>query len=319
MVGFPYSRRAMNKYISDCCGAPVRFEGGMVDFIGDEKPITMHAICTKCGRPCNFKKKETKMSYIKKLGEKEINGFEAELWDFSRCNEDENARIECIARIASICYNKAPKDAAKLVKRLSTESGGLPSSAFEFIRDGGISGIDSSLRNNPGLSTHESYIGSLEYPYTMILRQAQAHFTNIATFNLKVPIFLARQIQRHRSFSYQELSRRYTTDKQSPIEFWYPQNIGSDYKLICESALKNQKVSIKNGMRPEVARAILPQATYTKFWMQGDIPAWSNYFKLRLEEHTQKEHRQLASIMADLIKEHQPQLWGKIAEEAEDE
>ena len=90
------------------------------------------------------------MKYINKIDHRDLFddgiGF-VELWDFSRANENEESRVEAVATVASICYGKPPKDAKKLVERLWTESGGLPSSAFEFIRAGDAPGIGESLRN----------------------------------------------------------------------------------------------------------------------------------------------------------------------------
>jgi len=577
------------------------------------------------------------MEYIKKVAEKELwNSGKVELWDLSRCNTNEESRVECISQIASVCYGKPPKDAKKLVERLWTESGGLPSSALEFIRlvnpDGSHSGIADSLRNWTKMPTLES----ITWPIESDLR---IHRANIATFRLTVPIFLARQIVRHRQFSHQELcisgeskistskglrrikdlyaqqnkpgtdgrvpairiynlatqrfelekrykvvksgkkkllelkvqvsngkrrvirataehkfltkegwkelsglhpgdfiavngqpiwrdreflkkakadflargigmkgmaeelginyntlkkwiykfglqytpkevastytvwnkgirgknshlygrklsvesrekiarkltqdvtktsrgfrarvanywladfrrqrilaryghrcamcgatenleidhikpvslypelafdednvqilchechrlksnldqslarltaryvmiesiteagmeetfdiqvenpnhnyvangfivhnSRRYTTDKQVPFRFWTSEELmayrpGVSYEGVVDMATELYEILIKDGVRPEVARAVLPQSLYTTLWMQGDVPAWKNYFRLRLDGHTQKEHRDLAQAMLNLLEEHQQELWNRV-------
>jgi len=245
------------------------------------------------------------VDYIKKIAEKEPLGTGyVELWDFSRANTNQESRVKAVATVASICYGKAPKDAKKLVERLWTESGGLPSSAFEFIRDGRDPTIEDSLRNNHDLVTYES--DTSKSAEDLIER----HKTNIATFRIKVPIFVARQIMRHRQFSYQELSRRYTDDKHVSLEFW---SLGEDevkttaqlfqlaytmeeriYRLLCDS-----------NVRAEIARAVLGTGLYTEFWMMGDRKAWANYFALRLDQHTQGEHREVAQAMRNLLEEHQ--------------
>jgi hypothetical protein len=163
------------------------------------------------------------VKYISKYGTGKLwNSGEVELWDFSRANENKESRIEAIAQVASICYGKPPKDAKKLVERLWKESGGLPSSAFEFVRPGpGIdfctnhkrNTITYSFRNKPGnINTYED--ASLYYRLVVgdqnlreePLKTMERHHRNaIATFKLKVPIFIARQVMRHRTFSYQEL------------------------------------------------------------------------------------------------------------------
>ena len=257
------------------------------------------------------------MKYIRKIDERLLynDGIgKAELWDFSRANENEESRIEAVSAVASICYGKPPKDAKKLVERLWTESGGLPSSAFEFVRTGVEPSIIHSLRNLPTLPFDE------EERIRVSLAQIQArHREEIATFRIKAPIFIARQVMRHRSFSYQELSRRYTTDKRVPLEFWGfgdKTGDGADfldgYAGVIDQAILVYWQALDVGVRAEVARAVLPLGLYTQFWMMGDVPAWRNYFKLRLDSHTQKEHRELAQAMLELLKEHQPRLYEKV-------
>jgi len=257
------------------------------------------------------------LQYIAKIDQLPLwgAGF-AELWDFSRANENEEARIEAISTVASICYGQPPKDAKKLVERLWKEPNGLPSSAFEFIRAGNTPEISESLRNNPWLSPDGRYAEYRQMPIGVIKRR---HKESIATFRLKVPIFIARQVMRHRSFSFQELSRRFVDEKRAPLEFWQPNESSGDYyrgvNISIEIYIPAAEIYswlIKAGARPEVARAILPQSLYTQFWMMGDVPAWKNYFKLRTDSHAQKEHRQLAEAMLELLKKHQPELYEKV-------
>lgn len=256
------------------------------------------------------------MKYIKKVAEKELwNSGKVELWDLSRCNTNEESRIECISQIASVCYGKPPKDAKRLVERLRTESGGKMSSAFEFIRGCDCEecddiGIDSSLRNFTTLPTDEEWAERRGYEVEEV---SGWHRGAVATFRLTVPIFIARQVMRHRQFSYQELSRRYTTDGRVPLEFWYdPRKASLDFAAVVREAVAAYRSMLDRGVRPEAARAVLPQSLYTTLWMQGDVPAWKNYFKLRLDERTQKEHRELARAMLDLLKGHQPELYEKV-------
>jgi len=254
------------------------------------------------------------MEYIKKVAEKELwNAGKVELWDLSRCNTNEESRVECISQIASICYGKPPKDAKRLVERLWTESGGLPSSALEFIRlvnpDGSHSGITDSLRNWTKMPTLES----IAWPIESDLR---IHRANIATFRLTVPIFIARQVMRHRQFSYQERSLRFTKVGLDDAIWYIPPDASMDvHNLFAEAYEKEIVVYTKlleAGVPREQARAVLGVGLSTELWMQGDVPAWKNYFKLRLEKHTQKEHRELAQAMLDLLEEHQPELWRKV-------
>ncbi len=249
------------------------------------------------------------MNYIERVAERTVgNAGRIELWDFSRANENQESRIEAVATVASICYGKPPKDAKKLVERLWTESGGLPSSAFEFIRDGRSPGIEDSLRNNPRLAT---YADDPEAPVDELVTR---HRENIATFRLKVPIFVARQVMRHREFSYQELSRRYTDAERVPLEFWFPEEgeVGDTAQELFRLAYATEEriYRLLRGLdvRAEIARAVLGTGLYTEFWMMGDREAWGNYFALRLDRHAQREHRKTAEAMRDLLAEYQPEL-----------
>lgn len=135
-----------------------------------------------------------------------------------------------------------------------------------------------------------------------------------ATFRLKVPIFIARQIQRHRTFAYNEVSRRYV---DTPPEFFYPEVLraraanvkqGSadtpaktsvDLQHYVGVAVGAYEVMIEDGVAPELARMILPQNAFTEFYMTGSLRNWIHFLKLRLDEHAQVEVRQIAQPIHD--------------------
>ena len=137
-----------------------------------------------------------------------------------------------------------------------------------------------------------------------------------ATLKLKVPIFIARQIQRHRTFSYNEISRRYV---DSPPEFFYPDvmraragnlkqgsmNEAADTTVDLEwyvgVAVGAYDKMLADGVAPEIARMILPQNMYTEFYMSGNLRAWSHFLQLRLDGHAQKEVRQVAQQVVDIL------------------
>lgn len=140
-----------------------------------------------------------------------------------------------------------------------------------------------------------------------------------ATFRLKVPIFIARQIQRHRTFSYNEVSRRYV---DSAPEFFFPdkwrakadnvkQGSGGDHdeqeqwKFNTEDFVR-EAVNLYNwmladGVAPEQARMILPQNMYTEFYMTGNLRNWSHFLKLRLDGHAQREVQDVAQQVHDIL------------------
>lgn len=149
-----------------------------------------------------------------------------------------------------------------------------------------------------------------------------------ATLRLKVPIFIARQIQRHRTFSYNEISRRYV---DTPPEFFWPDawrkradNVkqGSSYysvpfvvtredkfmttpQALAESALRHALFAyeemLAGEVAPELARMVLPQNMYTEFYMSGNLRSWSHFLALRLDGHAQLEVQQVAQQVQDIL------------------
>mgnify|MGYP003334726009 CR=1 FL=1 len=131
---------------------------------------------------------------------------------------------------------------------------------------------------------------------------------------------IARQILRHRSFSFQEFSQRYadptkdmsfvtrearlqdaknrqnsieTDDEQLEYDWDFRQ------KIVANHAITNYKWAIENGIAKEQARAVLPEGlTTTRLYMSGTLRSWIHYIDVRAEEGTQKEHRQVALAAA---------------------
>lgn len=139
-----------------------------------------------------------------------------------------------------------------------------------------------------------------------------------ATLKLKVPIFIARQIQRHRTFSYNEISRRYV---DNPPEFFWPtewrkradnvkQGSGSEVvvlevpgfpKATVDQCVTAYTMMLEDGVAPEQARMILPQNMYTEFYMSGNLRAWAHFLALRLDEHAQKEVQDVAKMVEEIL------------------
>jgi thymidylate synthase (FAD) len=132
---------------------------------------------------------------------------------------------------------------------------------------------------------------------------------------------IARQILRHRSFSFQEFSQRYavadlgveykearlqdTKNRQNSIDT-------DDAVLVSTWQLKQQRVAetsqevydwaIRNGIAKEQARAVLPEGiTTSRLYMQGTLRSWLHYIELRSGPETQKEHRDVAWACADAL------------------
>lgn len=134
---------------------------------------------------------------------------------------------------------------------------------------------------------------------------------------------IARQILRHRSFSFQEFSQRYadptkelnfvmrearlqdTKNRQNSVEIHDPQLHLDWYKKQAEviNAVKDAyEWAIANGIAKEVARSILPEGcTLSRMYMNGTLRSWIHYIELRSANGTQKEHIEVARACAEVI------------------
>lgn len=129
---------------------------------------------------------------------------------------------------------------------------------------------------------------------------------------------IARQILRHRSFSFQEFSQRYAVAdlgveyKEARLQdMKNRQNSIDTTEVVLVSAwkLKQQRVietsnevykwALDNGIAKEQARAVLPEGiTTSRLYMQGTLRSWLHYIELRSGPETQKEHRLVAQACA---------------------
>lgn len=148
---------------------------------------------------------------------------------------------------------------------------------------------------------------------------------------------IARQILRHRSFSFQEFSQRYA-DPTKDLEFVVREARLQDHKnrqnsvesddyelqeewrgrqLMLIDYVKHQYAwAIKNGIAKEQARAVLPEGlTMSRMYMNGTLRSWIHYIQLRSGNGTQKEHMQIAKECAKVIAEVFPLSTQFIAQE----
>lgn len=163
------------------------------------------------------------------------------------------------------------------------------------------------------------------------------------TFLVEVPLFIRSQIMRHRTFAYNEISRRYTDEN---LEFWIPDTFrgqavnnrqaSSDEKLpqymdteerngvdrtphdvyvyMMEEALGHYNEMIKFGVAREQARAVLPQSLLTKFYQTGSLRNWAHFIKLRTHEGAQKEVQILAERISRKLSNLWPTAWGVLVD-----
>lgn len=139
---------------------------------------------------------------------------------------------------------------------------------------------------------------------------------------------IGRQILRHRSFSFQEFSQRYAdvsllpsvsprecrlqdqknrqssleTDDQELKDWW-----AAAQKRTQGDALFLYEKALQRGIAKEQARALLPEGlTGSRMYMAGSFRSWIHYLNSRLHETTQKEHREVAQYVLEILREVAP-------------
>tara|TARA_R110000744_G_scaffold282121_3_gene393885 strand:- start:399 stop:1070 length:672 start_codon:yes stop_codon:yes gene_type:complete len=142
------------------------------------------------------------------------------------------------------------------------------------------------------------------------------------TVRVKAPIFVARQLVKHKFMPWNEVSRRYV---DSNPEFYVPydwrkraSNVkqGSSDEAVNRlwglDPLYKQQLTLYNrmlkvGVCPEQARMVLPQSMYTEWYWSGTLGAFLDMLKLRLKTDTQQETRAIAEMIADIVKQYWPE------------
>lgn len=140
---------------------------------------------------------------------------------------------------------------------------------------------------------------------------------------------IARQILRHRSFSFQEFSQRYAeidssvwnvrevrlqdhknrqnsieTDDEDLAEMWQ-----SSQREVWLTAIDEYNWAISKGIAKEVARSVLPEGlTMSRMYMSGTLRSWIHYCELRMANGTQKEHQLIAKECWNVITTEFPSL-----------
>jgi len=230
------------------------------------------------------------------------------LYDASHANESEEQRILTVTAIASLAYgNEEAKNPEALYERMKSIK---HESLWEFIRIGGsiYTTIEYSMRGNELVydSSKEGYSSK---------QDIKLHKQNIACFRIKVPIFVARQFMRHRSFSYLEISRRYTKGTKVPFEFWFPRNLTEAGIKEATNKCNDVYEQFSSILETQVASRFLPQTTYTEFYVMGEVEGLRNFFTLRCAKEAQAEIREVAEAMLELLRVNQPERYKKVHNE----
>ena len=147
-----------------------------------------------------------------------------------------------------------------------------------------------------------------------------------ATFHVKAPIFVARQLQKHEYMPWNEISRRYV---DSEPEFYEPvvwrgrsedKKQGSygivdlKTKPTHQYALQTYHNLLSDGVAPEQARMVLPQSMYTEWYWSGSLYAFAKMCSLRLKNDAQLETQVVAKQISSVMKDLYPFSWKALGE-----
>jgi len=144
------------------------------------------------------------------------------------------------------------------------------------------------------------------------------------TVEIRTSRAISAQILRHRSFTFQEFSQRYSRvtsvekyrarrqdykDRQSSIDdltdgvqSWF----ANTQEELTTHAIQKYNEALLLGISKESARFILPTATTTTLYMKGSVRSWIHYLALRSDKGTQLEHQEIALAILNIFIEHFP-------------
>ena len=150
-----------------------------------------------------------------------------------------------------------------------------------------------------------------------------------ASFHVKAPIFVARQLVKHKFLRWNEISRRYVDGEP---EFYVPdqwrgrsedKKQGSEgtvelstglVKAMCKATLRDYEYLLSYGVAPEQARMVLPQSAMTEWYWSGSLDAFAAMCKLRCASDTQYESRIVADQISEKMSELFPVSWAALME-----
>ena len=158
----------------------------------------------------------------------------------------------------------------------------------------------------------------------------------VLSVRINCPLFVRSQIHRHRTFSYNEISRRYTSKN---IEFYFPMYINNQHnkdkqmsssekvqdsdelkdimrKATAESFLMYEHL-LECGVSREQARMILPQNLMTTFYMTGNLRNWVQFMYARIDIHAQYEVRAVAYQVKNILFDKFPVCMSVLYEEGD--
>ena len=152
-----------------------------------------------------------------------------------------------------------------------------------------------------------------------------------ASFHVKAPIFVARQLVKHKFLRWNEISRRYVDDEP---EFYVPDvwrgrsadkkqgsdkdlDLWWDEDLLFSRPLSVYKRMLDEGVAPEMARMVLPQSTMTEWYWSGSLDAFADMCNLRCKDDTQAETREVAKQIDHKMIELFPVSWDALTDDGD--
>ncbi len=188
--------------------------------------------------------------------------------------------------------------------------------------------VSSKNQENPKIEKLLRYC--LKHGHWSIFEQASM------TVEIQCPLAIAIQILRHRSFCFQQFSKRYQEVEKENFAY-LPEIRLQDYKNRQNSIIPenddlqnkyNEKITklyddifnlykemIDDGVAKECARFVLPEAVMTKLYMTGNIRSFIHYLQVRTSNDAQKEHREVADAIGEILKQECPIIWNAAFEE----
>ena len=262
-----------------------------------------------------------------------------ESYDFSKANMSNETRLDVITLVASICY-QSPKahKSESLYNRLMAESGGLPSSSFEMVpmlfnyHDvkkvyGANFETSNVLKYGEKIDNYLlTNFRAVVYDFENLAVDLRDHFNTEAecaiiakhfkVFKMKVDMPTFGQAVRHR-VNWQVLSRRYVSGTRVPFDFYVAdkmKNVKSVYSMtvyqdilytedVIKLCLEHYKAALEAGIKPQVARGVIPQCAYTIAWCAMHPKQFNSFINLRSDSHAQWEIQQLSNAMKELTNE----------------
>lgn len=188
--------------------------------------------------------------------------------------------------------------------------------------------------SNPGnQGNHDTGEGLLRY---CIRKKHWSVFEQVSiSMEIRAPRDISRQLLRHRSFCFQEFSQRYAepsgeiwlretrlqdpTNRQASIEC--PHNdLKHRWNIlqgeIAQAAVKAYRWAISNGIAKECARVVLPEGlTQSVLIMTGSVRNWMHYCEVRRSGETQKEHREIADLCWERLRQVCPVVCAAVEDE----